>query len=251
MAFDFKQTQAEFAAYIRDPHNQPIPEGIQPVRMAMYHELFFNNIDSFLSSNFPVLRQILSDQAWLELAEDFFTNHRCQTPYFAEIAEEFLDYLQNRQNPADYPFLLELTHYEWVEMALSIAKAEVKIADASFVKNIGIQTIALSPLAWPLVYRFPVQLISTDYRPDLPPEQPTYLIVYRDQQDTIHFLQSTALIFSLLQILEANPSLTSTQYLEALNQQINASNPEQLLREGLKIIQELAVKGIIIPADDV
>ena len=30
-----------------------------------------------------------------------------------------------RDNEADFPFLLELAHYEWVEMALSIAKDDL------------------------------------------------------------------------------------------------------------------------------
>ena len=121
MAFRLKQ--AEFAAYIRDAANNPPPADVDPQRMAMYHELFFNNIDSFLSSNFPVLRKILNDQEWLALAQDFFAVHRCRTPHFSEIAEEFLDYLQNRENTGDYPFLLELAHYEWVEMAQAKKKA--------------------------------------------------------------------------------------------------------------------------------
>jgi len=41
----FQQHQAAFAAYIRNPENSPLPVGVKPERMAMYRELFFNNID--------------------------------------------------------------------------------------------------------------------------------------------------------------------------------------------------------------
>ena len=64
MRVDFKAKQLEFAAYIRDPENNPLPADVQPQRMAMYRELFFNNIDSFLSANFPVLRTLLNDRQW-------------------------------------------------------------------------------------------------------------------------------------------------------------------------------------------
>ena len=94
MAIDFRIKQAEFAAYIRDPRLNPAPADINPLRMQIYHQLFFNNIDSSLSSNFPVLHKILDDEQWLELARDFFATHRCRTPYFSEIADEFLEYLQ-------------------------------------------------------------------------------------------------------------------------------------------------------------
>ena len=65
---DFKSKQDEFSAYIRDPENNPVPADVKEQRMAMYRELFFNNIEGFLSGNFPVLRAILDDQKWFALA---------------------------------------------------------------------------------------------------------------------------------------------------------------------------------------
>ncbi|MDD1621515.1 MAG: putative DNA-binding domain-containing protein [Methylococcaceae bacterium] len=249
MAVDFRSKQAEFAAYIRDPANNPAPSDVEPRRMAMYRELFFNNIDSFLSSNFPVLRKILNDEQWLELAGDFFAEHRCQTPHFSEIAEEFLAYLQNRKNADDYPFLLELAHYEWVELALAIARAEPRLGDTAFAADILGREIALSPLAWPLAYQYPVQRIAPDFLPLMPPEQATYLIVYRDRDDNVHFMQSTAITFRLLQILEQHQSLGGAASLERLATEARHIDPERLFEQGVKTLQDMAEKGIVIPAD--
>ncbi|MGZ5536335.1 MAG: HvfC/BufC family peptide modification chaperone, partial [Methylobacter sp.] len=83
MKVDFKAKQLEFASYIRDPENNPPPADVQPERMAMYRELFFNNIDSFLSANFPVLRTILDERQWFELGQDFFAKHASQSPHFS------------------------------------------------------------------------------------------------------------------------------------------------------------------------
>lgn len=245
---DFRSKQAEFAAYIRDPDNNPAPADVEPRRMAMYRELFFNNIDGFLGSNFPVLRKILSDDQWLELTQDFFATHRCQTPHFSEIAEEFLDYLQHRNNAGDYPFLLELAHYEWVELALSIAKTEPRFGDEAFADDILQQAIALSPLAWPLAYQYPVQRIAPDFLPLAAPEQPTYLIVYRDRHEQVHFIQSTPLIFRLLEILEQNLGISGEACLGMLAAEAQHLAPEMLHEQGLKSLQDLAAKGIVIPA---
>lgn len=248
MAIDLRSKQAEFAAYIRDPSVNPMPADVAPRRMAMYRELFFNNIDGFLSSNFPVLRKILNDSEWLDLAQDFFATHHCRTPHFSEISEEFLDYLQHRHQPNDYPFLLELAHYEWVEMALAISKAEVQPADSTLVENLSQQNIALSPLAWPLAYRYPVQSISADFLPLTPPEQPTYLIVYRDRDDDVRFLQSTSLTYALLQILGQHPSINCVVCLNIMADRAPHLDKEMLHAEGLLILQEMARKGIIMPA---
>ncbi len=250
MGADFKALQAQFAAYIRDPENQPIPAGIDPKRMAMYRELFFNNIKSFLSSNFPVIRKLLDDHQWQALAQDFYLHHNCRTPHFSEIAEEFLDYLQNDRDPThDLPFLLELAHYEWVEMALSIAQETPIFGDADFVTNILDRRLKLSPLAWSLAYQYPVQNIGPDFMPTSPPEQPTYLIVYRDPNDDVHFMQSTPVIFKLLQILEQGQPLYGNACLTELARELPQFDPEMLIGQGTVCLKDMAEKGIIIPAD--
>jgi hypothetical protein len=250
MAMDFRSKQAEFAAYIRDPDRQQLPADVKPQRMDMYRELFFNNINGFLSSNFPVLRKILNDEQWQALAQDFFARHRCLTPHFPEIAEEFLDFLQNeRQCADDFPFLLELAHYEWVEMALSIAQAEPVLGDAAFVSDILKQEISLSPLAWSLVYQFPVERIGPDYLPLTAPEHASYLIVYRDREDAVHFMQTTALTYRLLQVIEQQDGSKGQDCLNALaaglQQQID---PRTVQDFGLQTLQALAAKDILIPA---
>ncbi|MDH4254937.1 MAG: DNA-binding domain-containing protein, partial [Gammaproteobacteria bacterium] len=50
----FQRRQYEFAAHIRDPDANPPPAGIEDRRMAIYRELFYNNLLSLLGSTFPV-----------------------------------------------------------------------------------------------------------------------------------------------------------------------------------------------------
>jgi len=249
MAAHFQATQNQFAAYIRDPNNNPAPADVESRRMAMYRELFFNNIDSFIASNFPVMRTILNDAQWLEITQDFFARHRCQTPYFSEIAEEFLDYLQNeRSHPDDYPFLLELAHYEWVEMALSIAKDTPQKGGGEFLENLLQRRVALSPLAWPLLYQYPVQTIGPGFLPLEPPEQASCLIVYRDHLDSVHFLKTTGLTIRLLQILQEQGPMAGEQCLQAVAAEFPQINAGSLMSNGPIILRELAEKGILIPA---
>jgi uncharacterized protein len=249
MTADFKVRQMEFSAYIRDPAKHPAPPDVKIERIAMYRELFFNNIDSFLSGNFPVLRKILENDQWQALARNFFARHTCRTPYFTEIAEEFLDYLQNeRDNPADPPFILELAHYEWIEMALSISKQDC-IVNESFSNSLSARTLQLSPLAWPLAYRFPVHQISPAYQPTVPPVQPTYLIVYRNLDDEVHFIEITPVTYQLLEMIQEQPGQTADAYLKSLTEQLPHPQPDIIYKGGLKIMQDLAAKNIIILSD--
>ena len=242
---DFRSKQAEFAAYIRDPENNPVPADVKEQRMAMYRELFFNNIEGFLSGNFPVLRKILNDQQWLALAQDFFAKHPCQSPYFSQIPEEFLDYLQNeRDNPDDLPFMLELAHYEWVEMALSIANDEIAASQQSL-DNLTEQAVALSPLAWPLLYQYPVQKIGPAFLPLEAPAQPTCLIVYRNRNHDVNFIEITPITYRLLEIIQENENPLAADCLKQVARESNHPDPEIIIASGLQILKELAGKTII------
>lgn len=244
---DFKQHQAAFTAYVRNPADHPAPEGIKPERMAMYAELLFNNIENFLSGNFPVLKKIHSTPQWLQLVRDFFVNHKNQTPYFAEIPQEFLSYLQDeRDNPDDFPFLLELAHYEWVEMALALAEEKVTPLNQSAIADLAGETISVSPLAWPLAYRYPVQCIAPGYIPLAAPAELTFIVVYRDQQDEVQFLQITPLTYQLLEYFQTDSTDNSLTRLSQLAEASQHPEPELLINAGLQMLQDLAQKGIII-----
>jgi uncharacterized protein len=246
----FQRKQAEFSAYIRDPLNSPIPDDVKKQRMQMYRELFFNNINSFLTTNFPVLREIIDEQAWQDLVQDFFSKHPCKTPYFTEIPEEFIGYLQNERsgNAADPPFMLELAHYEWVEMALSIAKDELPVKDEAFIKNPYVCRIRLSALAWPLAYEFPVQKISPVFQPTEKGELPTYLVVHRNRDLRVKFLEITALTFRLLQIIQESQVIAGQACLEKIIQEAPHLESDVLINGGMEILKNMAEQEIILRA---
>ncbi|GAW84927.1 conserved hypothetical protein [Bathymodiolus platifrons methanotrophic gill symbiont] len=240
---DFKAKQAEFSAYIRNPAEQPCPEDVQPERMQMYRELFFNNVESFLSSNFPVLRKILNDAQWQQLAQDFFATHPCTTPYFSEIPEEFIAYLQNERaaNTEDYPFMLELAHYEWVEMALSIAQENLPDTEAEQITDLN-QTISLSPLVWILAYQFPVHKISPTYLPLQTPEQPSYLAVSRNNEDEVKFIELSPMSFHLLQTIQTHQPTSIANGLTII---LPDSPGESLKNSAIEALQQFIDKQLV------
>lgn len=244
MAGDFQARQREFAAYLKNPDRNPPPADVPEERMALYRELFYNNIDNCLSGNFPVLKAILGDSDWRALVKDFYAVHRCATPYFAEIAEEFLDYLRHeRDHPADYPFLAELAHYEWAELALAVASDEPVPSRPDRLEARA--CIRLSPLAWPLAYRFPVHRIGPDFLPGAAPAQPTFLLVYRDPLDVVRFMEITPVTYRLLEIIREHEPIRVDHCLRQLAAELPHFDPGALAANGLPILAELAEKAVI------
>jgi hypothetical protein len=243
----FQQIQYAFAAYIRDPNRNPPPHGTALARMRVYRELFFNNIENFLANGFPVIKSILSKSDWFDLVQDFYAKHRSKTPYFAEIAEEFLDYLQNERDPCfnDPPYLLELAHYEWTELALAIAEGEAPQESAALMSAPLEQTIYISEVAWPMAYRFPVHKIGPGHEPTDPSEQPTCLVVYRNREDTVKFLEISPVTYRLLQILEEEGSISAKDCMLRVAKELGYSDPEGLASHGAETLRALGKRGII------
>ncbi len=241
---DFKAKQAEFSAYIRNPNTATCPTDVPAERMQIYRELFFNNVESFLSSNFPVLHKITSATHWQQLTQDFFATHSCTTPYFSEIPEEFLLYLQNERvsQAHDYPFMLELAHYEWVEMALSIAQETIDYKTLEHELTLT-DNISLSPLAWALAYQYPVHHISPHLRPTEPPAQPSYLLVYRDKEDEIKFIELAPMSFHLLNVLKNQPN---TNIANLLHSVLPQPSEQALISAAMQALQQFTEKHIIL-----
>lgn len=194
-----REQQLQFANHLRNPVRHAPPPGIDERRLAVYRELFFNNISNLLATGFPVLRSILPDTQWQALVRDFYTEHRCETPLFPFVAGEFASYLQHERAQADdLPFLAELAWYEWSEIALR--HADDGDSDGEMAGPVGDKP-RLSPLCWPLAFRFPVHRIGADYQPAEPPAQPTCLLVYRDAAQAVRFIESNPATFRLLALL--------------------------------------------------
>ncbi len=245
---DFRALQRSFAAHIRDPRNVPPPADIEDRRMAIYRDLFFNNISGLLAGTFPVLRRILGNAGWQELIRDYFTRHRAHTPYFLEMPQEFLEYLQDErgQRDDDPDWLLELAHYEWVELALAISEDEPDWNPIDRHGDLLGQSPALSPLAWPLSYRYPVHRIGPEFQPDSVPEAATFLVVYRDPDDKVGFMEINAVTARLLELVQGDDQRSGEDLLATIAAELGQSPDEQFLQAGRKALAELRDRHILL-----
>lgn len=244
----FKKHQYDFTAHLRDPERNPAPAGIEDRRIGIYRDLLYNNVEGFIANGFPVLRSIYSDDDWHKMVRDFFAHHQCTTPYFLEISQEFLDYLQSEREPQaeDPQGMLELAHYEWVELALMVADEEIDLNGIDPNGDLLKGHPVLSPLAWPLAYQYPVHRMGPDYLPAAPPDQPTYLVVYRNRNDEVKFLEINPVTARLINLLQENPEITGELALAQIVQEMGHPKPALVIEGGLSAMHELQRYGIVL-----
>lgn len=240
----FQKIQYNLTGHLRNPKAVPAPTNTEHRRIAIYCELIYNNIEGFIANGFPILRGILDDAHWHCMVREFVSVHKSESPYFLEISQEFLAYLQNERNaPNDPPFLLELAHYEWVELALDVALEELP-PRMKLRGNILSSPLQVSPLLWSLSYSFPVHQIGPDFQPKEPTGEPTFLLVYRNRQDLVEFMHSNAVTVRLLKILQSD-ALTGRQALAILAEEMQHPDPVALETMGATLLQDLVDKDML------
>lgn len=240
-----REQQLELTRHLRDPEHVPGPAGIEDRRLGIYRELLFNNIENLLGGNFPVIRTLLGEERWRTLVRDFYRDHRSQTPLFPEIAREFLRYLESLPR-LDPPFLGELAHYEWVELALQISEAAIgDIAhdpDGDLLEGIP----ALSPLAWPLAYRWPVHRLGPAFQPEAPPETPTLLLLRREADGQVRFSELSPLAHRLLERLGEAAQLSGLMQLQALAAEAGTAADKAFIAQGRQLLEQLRANGVLL-----
>lgn len=245
---EFQAIQYRFAAHLRDPLVQPAPEDLEERRLKIYRDLFYNNLEGFLRNAFPVLRKLSSDEVWHARVRDFYSRHRCTSPQFHGVAEEFLHFLESErgEHPDDPPFMTELAHYEWVELVLSISEDDPSPDRADPNGDLLAGAPVLSPVSWPLAYAYPVHRIGPELQPLQAPETPTYLVVYRTRQDAVKFLEINAVTARLLQLIEEQPGVSGRELLLQIAADLQHPQPEEIVAAGRDMLAGLRQRDIVL-----
>lgn len=234
---------------IRQPQGSFSPDNMELRRLKIYQELFYNNIEGFISSGFPVLQSLYTEEQWHSLIREFIADHRCETPYFLEIAQEFIAFLQQRESQqGDYPFIIELAHYEWVELALDTHETDLSVMPYRPQDDLLSVLPVVSPLAWPLSYQFPVHKISRSFIPEEATDEPTYLLVYRNKDLQVKFMESNAVTFRLLELLGDDRVTSGETAIIFLAKEMGYDDPSVLRDSGLQIMQQLQALNVILGA---
>lgn len=245
---DFQSLQRDFALHLRDPARHAAPAGLDDRRVGVYRELFVNNLVSLFAGNFPVLRSLYDDDGWLALVRDWFRGHRAHTPLFPELGREFVRWLERRadEDATTPAWQAELAHYEWMEVVAANSEIDLDPDSAIAEGDLMAGRPVLSPLIWPLVYRWPVHRIRADARPtDTPPSQPTCLIIVRDRLDRVGFLEANPLTMRLIEMIGLHPALTGADIVCALASEtgLEAAN---LLDAGRDLLRRLSERDIVL-----
>lgn len=231
------------AAHVRDPGTHPGPPGIEARRLKIYSDLVYNNLDGLLAGNFPVIRKTLGDADWKALVRGFLARHHSHTPLFTELGRELIAFLEAEPDP-QRPWLAELAHYEWAELGLQLSEATLPPHDPDGDLLAGVPL--LSPLAWPLAYRWPVNRIGPEFQPADAPAEPTLVLLRRQADGRIHFSALSPLLFRLLELVGGNAGGDGRQLMRQLASEAGQADFDGFLAEATPMLKRLHGEGVLL-----
>ena len=182
------QYQHRFAQAIREGK---AADGLPQDRLNVYIRLIRNNIHSFIDRCYTETQQYLDSGEWGRLKEGFIRDARAQTPYFQEIAGEFLQYCQSLPLSDD---LLALMDFEHTQLLAEVAQTDSQASPA----DSDDLAYTLSPAAFVRRYHYDV----TD---ELQVAE-TAVLVWRDSEDDVMYQTLDDFDALLLETLAGTPA---------------------------------------------
>ena len=251
MSPDFAEVQKTFTAHMRDPVLNPGPADIEDRRLQIYRDLVFNNIESLIAGSFPVLKTISPAANWPLLLRAFVRDHIAHTPHFPKMPQEFLMFLQQKeQEDPDFsfafPFTMELAHYEWLELAIDLDTRIITHNPESSAETFLDQCPVINPISTIVGFSWPVHEIGPDFLPNKAPELPTYIVVYRNSELQTGFMELNPLAAMLIEKISANTNQTGKEVLQQISSDIGHANPSVVIQGGCELMYDMAAKHILL-----
>jgi hypothetical protein len=240
---DLRNQLQAMARHVRDPAAHAGPPGIEPRRLKVYSDLVYNNLDGLLAGGFPAIRKTLGDADWRTLLRGFLARHHSHTPLFTELGRELVAHIEAEPDPRR-PWLAELAHYEWAELGLQLLDASLPPHDPDGDLLDGAPV--LSPLAWPLAYRWPVDRIGPDFQAAELPAEPTLLLLRREHDGRIHFSALSPLLFRLLEMTGGNRERSGRELLQRLADEAGQTDFDGFLAEAAPMLHRLRSEGVLL-----
>lgn len=243
----FSALQDELAGWVRDP-SRPVPAGLEPRRLAIYRELFFNNVREFIDAAFPVLKSLLPAPEWADLLQHFLAGHRAQSPYFRDISLEFRQWLERERTSwlAARPWAAELLHFEWAELAADCAALPPEPPWTKGDLMAGVPV--LRNACWALAYRWPVHVLGPASPPAAEPSAtPTFLLLWRDEADAVRQMEVSPLAARLVELLQVEPGPgESLLAVLAAQSGLEGAAVAPFVRAGAAVLEEFQERGLIL-----
>lgn len=246
---DFIRRQRAFARHLRDPASVEAPPSLEDRRVAIYRNTVYANVEGLMADNYPRIRGVMSDNDWHAMIRDYIVRHRSDASAFVDVPKEFLIYLEDERNaPADPPFLCELAHFDWLETRVGAdpCKLQKELQRLDRDGDLLSGVLVLNPTLQLVTYRFSVHVVDADFQPLRAPTKATRIAAFRAPDNLYAFLDLNDAAAKLLQVLLDGHARSGRALLSIAMQQLAGHSEAKLLEAGQAILERMRTRGAIL-----
>jgi hypothetical protein len=236
--------QNNFASFCKTNILKPI-DGLTNNRIHHYRRLIYNVIDDSLRSAFPLTENLLEENEWKNLVEEFVAKHKSQSPQIWQMPYEFYQFVAANEFEAKtkYPHLIDLLLFEWKEIELYMMEDQ-----NDGIKNLSLNIYNHSQIVINREYEilqlsFPVHLKSPN-KITLVNKGTYYVLLFR-ANDKVQFYDLSPFFVWMISEIENNNYSIEQIIQKAV--ELNKTFDCNLIKENfLKFIYTMHSKGFIL-----
>lgn len=190
-----QEYQYNFAQAIR--HNDPshLAYPVDERRLAVYCRLVRNNTLGFIDRCFVEAPVHFGVEFWAEIKERFIREGRAHSPFFQDIAGEFLNFCRQQNDVSEA--LLDLMDFENAQLLAEVAMAKVPSA-FDWNNETVMQFSGTAELR-----EYGVDFISTDFQALLP--EPSRVVIWRNSRFQVYYRALAHWDYLLLNFIQEQP----------------------------------------------
>lgn len=236
--------QNNFASYCKTNILKPI-DGLTDNRIHHYRRLIYNIIDDSLRSAYPLTEDLLQENEWKYLVDDFVAKHKSQSPQIWQMPYEFYQFIDENEFEVKtkYPHLIDLLLFEWKEIELYMME-DKNDADKNLSLNIyNHSQIVVNKEYDILQLSFPVHLKPSNTI--LLEDKGIYYVLMFRANDKVQFFDLSPFFVWLIYEIENNKY--SIEQLIKKSEETNKNINCKIIKENfLKFIYTMHSKGLIL-----
>lgn len=236
--------QNNFASFCKTNVLKPI-DGLTENRIHHYRRLIRGVIDDSLRSAYPITENLLTNEEWNFIVDEFIAKHKSQSPQIWQMPYEFYQFVDANEfeEKTKYPHLIDLLLFEWKEIELymmedkndDLINLSLNIYNHSkIVLNMEFEILQLS---------FPVHIKQSS---DITESDKGvyYVLIFRANDKVQFFDLSTFFVWLIYEIENSNDSV---EQLIKKSAEINKNIDCKIIKENfLKFIYTMHSKGFIL-----
>lgn len=236
--------QNNFASFCKTNVLKPI-DGLTDNRIHHYRRLIRNVIDDSLRSAYPITENLLNDDEWNFIVDEFLAKHKSQSPQIWMMPFEFYQFIDENEFElkVKYPHLIDLLLFEWKEIELYMMEDKNDLSDNLSFKMYNHSKIVINKEYEILQLSFPVHLkpsnnISSE-------DKGVYYVLIFRANDKVQFFDLSAFYVWLIYEIE-NKNYSIEQLIKKAEEENKNIDCKIIKEHFLRFIYTMHSKGFIL-----